>query len=160
MAWWDTFRRDRPAVPPAITAAATIVPEPRSPLLKTPETWQEEAWNFYDTLGELNTAVTWLANMMSRVRIRAATVEVGLDEPTITDTGIAAELIADLAGGVGGQSQLMRNFAMQLKIPGDCYLVGQQDGTGYDWQVRSTSEVRARSGHFETVVSRIPTITW
>jgi hypothetical protein len=166
MPWYHAFgigRRSLVPEPPALTAAATIVAAPRSPLLKTPDNWQREAWDFYDDLGEFNSGVTWLGQMMSRVRLRAARLDPGLDEPSITDVkpdDLAAKMVNDLAGGVGGQAQMMKNLVIQLSVPGECYLVGEQMGNVFNWMVRSNEEVRATTGKFQVVGSRIPNIEW
>lgn len=165
MPWYTAFRNGRrslpaPQIPAAVTAAATVVPKPESSFLKPVETWQQDAWNYYDTLGEFNYGVTWLSNIMSRVRFRAAKLEPGMDEPIITNEGVPAQMVSDLAGGVGGQAQLMRGLTVQLSVPGDGYLIGQQTGSALSWQVRSADEVRAQNGHFQTVTSRTPNLTW
>lgn len=166
MAWYNVLgigRRSLVSDPPALTAAASIVAQPRSPLLKTPDSWQREAWDFYDGLGEFNYGITWLAQMMSRVRLRAARLDPDLDEPSITDVpndSMAARMVGDLAGGVGGQAQLMRGLVTQLSVPGEGYLIGEQIGDAYRWMVRSAEEVRATSGRFQVVGSRIPNIEW
>jgi len=148
----------------ALTSAATIVAAPRGPLMKTDESWQREAWEFFDQLGEFNTGVTWLSQMMSRVRFRAALLKPDLDEPSISDVqpaDLAATLMRDLAGGVGGQAQMIRGLVTQLSVPGEGYLVGEQlTQKSFSWMVRSNEEVRATSGHFEVVGDRIPTVRW
>lgn len=165
MPWYSAFRNGRSPLPAApvresVTAAASIVPKPESPFLKPVESWQTDAWRYYDTLGEFNYGVTWLANMMSRVRFRAARLEPGMDEPVITNEGVPAQLVADLAGGVGGQAQLMRGMTVQLSVPGDGYLIGQQTGSAFSWQVRSAEEVRAQNERFQTVTARTPNVEW
>lgn len=144
----------------AITAAASPVAKPQSQFLQHTMEWQNEAWGFYDNLAEMNTGVTWLANMLSRVRLKAAELEVGLDEPSIVDKGLPAEVMAQLSGGVGGQAQLMRNLTIQLSVPGDCYLIGQGVKGFEEWNVRSIDEVRVQNGKFQTVTDRIPNIIW
>ena len=152
-----------PELPPAaLTAAAAPVKRPESQYLQQTQTWQTEAWRYYDELGEFNTGVSWLAAMLSRVRLRAAELSADLDEPTVLDRGPAADFIGDLSGGVGGQAQLMRSMAIQSTVPGDCYLVGQidpDDGTE-DWTVRSVDEVRVQNKHFQVVSDRVPTVVW
>ncbi len=164
MVWYAPWRGQGTPDESAITAAATIVAAPRGPLLKTPDSWQREAWEFFDQLGEFNTGVTWLSQMMSRVRLRAALLKPDLDEPSISDVkpgDLAAKLMRDLAGGVGGQAQMMRGLVTQLSVPGEGYLVGEQLGkNAFSWMVRSQEEVRATSGRFEVVGSRIPNVTW
>jgi hypothetical protein len=167
---WYTFglsRRQPPsgviasAAPAALTAAATPVKGPQSQFLQHTQDWQAEVWRYYDTLGEFNTAVTWLGSMLSRVRLRAAQIAPDLDEPTILDQGPPAEIIGTMSGGVGGQAQLMRNLTIQLAAPGDCYLLGQDGGDdGEIWTVRSVDEVRVQNQKFQVVAARVPTIVW
>lgn len=146
----------------AVTAAAQPVLRPESQLLQRTADWQQEAWRYYDELGEFNTGVNWLAAMLSRVRLRAAEMAPDMDEPTMLDTGPAAEIVGSLSGGVGGQAQLMRNLTIQSSVPGDCYLVGQEnsDEEREDWTVRSVDEVRVQNRHFQVVSERVPTIVW
>jgi hypothetical protein len=165
MPWYAPWRdKATPEPAAAVTAAASIVAKPRSPLLKTPDTWQREAWDFFDQLGEFNSGVNWLSQMMSRVRLRAALLDPGLDEPSVSKVptnSLAAKMLRDLAGGVGGQAQLMRGLVTQLSVPGEGYLVGEQLGVdNFSWMVRSNEEVRASNGHFEVVGNRIPNVEW
>lgn len=146
--------------PDALTAAASEVRRPESSLMRTPDSWQYEVWDFYDSLGEFNYGVTWKANMMSRVRLRAAKLSKDNDEPEIVDTGLAAELMMKLSGGVGGQSQLMRMLTFQLDLPGEGYLIGEEIDGVETWSVRSMEEVRAVHGKYEVVSERTPNLTW
>jgi hypothetical protein len=145
-------------VPQALTADAKVVQgpganadedrvtDPRRRLYRTPDVWQREVWDFYDSLGEFRQGITWKANMLSRVRLVAAKKVQGVDEPQRQDTGPAADIVANLAGGIGGQSSLMRGFAVYVSAPGECYLIGetQPDGTN-KWYIRSIEEVRPSS---------------
>jgi hypothetical protein len=164
MPWYAPWRTKPQPDTDALTAAATIVAAPRGPLMKTDESWQREAWEFFDALGEFNTGVTWLSQMMSRVRFRAALLDPDLDEPSISDvksSDLAATLMRDLAGGVGGQAQMIRGLVTQLSVPGEGYLVGEQlTEKSFSWMVRSNEEVRATGGHFEVVGDRIPSVRW
>lgn len=164
MPWYAPWRNKPQPDAKALTAAATIVAAPKGPLMKTDDSWQRESWEFFDQLGEFNTGVTWLSQMMSRVRFRAAKLSPDLDEPSISDVkpnDLAATLMRDLAGGVGGQAQMIRGLVTQLSVPGEGYLVGEQlTQKSFSWMVRSNEEVRATSGHFEVVGDRIPTVRW
>lgn len=144
----------------ALTAASSPVKKPQAQFLQHTMEWQNEAWGFYDNLAEMNTGVTWLSNMLSRVRLKAAEIKPGMDEPTLITAGLAADVMSQLSGGVGGQSQLMRNLSVQLSVPGDCYLVGEGSTGGERWTVRSVDEVRVQNQKFQVVTERIPNITW
>ncbi|MFJ8538175.1 hypothetical protein [Streptomyces sp. NPDC093591] len=159
MAWWHAFTRRGPlptaaphaSEPQAITAAAAPVKEPRTDLIRRTDTWQEEAWGYYDDLGEFRYGVEWVSAMLSRVRLYAAKLEPGADEPVRADAGTAVDLMTTLGGGVGAQAQLMSGFGTQLAVPGEGYLVGETVNGVEKWAVRSIDEVRAARGHFEVV---------
>src|SRR6478752_5104985 len=123
MAWYHVFGRKSPALtaaavpPPVITAAAAPPKGTSAQFLKHTEKWQHEVWDYYDNLGEFNYGVWWLSNMLSRVRLRAAKIQVDVDEPDIVNEGPAAELMMRLGGGVTGQAQIMKRLTVQLSIP-------------------------------------------
>lgn len=154
MPWYNPFRRREdasgpvlpPPAPPALTAAASAPRGPETQYLKKTEKWQNEVWDFYDSLGEFNFGVGWQANMLSRVRLRAAKLQPDTDEPEIVTSGIAADLMMRLGGGVAGQAQLMKRLTVQLQLPGEGYLVGETKGSVEQWQVRSVDEIRKQSG--------------
>lgn len=159
MAWWHTFtRRGTPTpkplptpAPNALTAAAAPVTNPRTELIRNTETWQDEAWGFYDDLGEFRYGVDWSSSMLSRIRLYAARLEPGTDEPVRADAGTAVDLMTTLGGGVAGQAQLMAGFGTQLAVPGEGYLVGETVNGVEKWAVRSIDEVRDTRGRFEVI---------
>ena len=162
MAWWHTFtRRGTPTPKPlptraeqqpnALTAAAAPVASPRTELIRNTDGWQNEAWEFYDTLGEFRYGTEWVSAMLSRVRLYAAKLEPGADEPVRAEAGTAVDLMTVLSGGVAAQAQLMSGFGTQLGVPGEGYLVGETVNGVEKWAVRSTDEVRAARGHFEVI---------
>lgn len=159
MPWYDVFRGRSPAltasalaVPEkALTAAAARPKDASAQFLRHTERWQTEVWEYYDTLGEFNYGVWWLSNMLSRVRLRAAKLQPDADEPDIQMKGPAAELMMRLGGGVTGQAQIMKRLTVQLSIPGEGYLIGEQDGKVEKWMVRSVDEIRVQSGTYYVV---------
>lgn len=146
----------------SLVASAEVMLAPR--LAVTPngyahrtEGWQADAWDFFDRIGELRFGATWIANALSRVNLVAAAPPTNPgDEPTpITPDGEftacqrrAAEIVAGIAGGTGGQGQLMFAFAVHLTIAGVAYLVVEPnlaDPTSdhYEsWLVLSSDEVK------------------
>lgn len=158
MAWYHAFRR-RPLLPTEptanepqqLTASAAPVKEPRTELIRSTDTWQEEAWGYYDDLGEFRYGVEWVSAMLSRVRLYAAKLDPGADEPVRAKAGTAVDLMTTLGGGVAGQANLMSGFGTQLAVPGEGYLVGEAVNGIEKWSVRSIDEVRAARGHFEVV---------
>ncbi len=121
------------------------------------ESWQEEGWAFYDSLGEFNYGITWLAQSLSRVRLTAAEQVPGGDEPQPLTDGPAAELIDQLGGGPAGRAAIMRSLGVQLGVPGEGWLVAERRSATTPlrlatWTVRSTDEIQAsrqRGADFE-----------
>lgn len=156
MAWWHAFaRRDvlpAPAPQPAaLTAAAAPVTSPRTELIRNTDAWQEEAWAYHDTLGEFRYAVDWEAKMLSRVRLYAAKLEPGQDEPVRQDAGTAVDLLTSMAGGVAGQANIMDGLGTQLSVPGEGYVIVESIDGVEQWSVRSTDEVRVARGRYEVI---------
>lgn len=138
-------------VPRAMTAAATPARGAQDSLLRHTDSWQNEVWAYHDSVGEFNFGVTWLANMLSRVRLRAGKIRLDSDEPEIISKGAAAELMMRLGGGPGGQAQIMKRLTVQLSVPGEGYLVGEEVNGAEQWMVRSVDEIRAQSGTYYVV---------
>lgn len=152
-----TAAYQRAHAPKALTAAAVEVDAPRSDLLRTTETWQQEVWRYYDTLGEFNYAVSWLSAMLSRVRLYAAELVPGQDEPVrLEDDHPAVDVMNKLAGGVAGQTALMASLAVQLAVPGEGYLVGETRSGAERWSVRSVDEVQARHKQWQVKDENAP----
>lgn len=161
MAWWHAFTRRAPqAIPPppeaALTAAASLIASPRTELVRTPETWQEEAWGYYADLGEFRYAVDWKAAMLSRVRLYAAKLETGADEPIRAEAGTAVDLMTTFAGGVPGQAKIMAGLATQLDVPGEGYITVESVDGIERWAVRSMDEVRVAHARFEVLDENSP----
>jgi hypothetical protein len=131
-----------------LTAAAQAVKMGRGTLLTPRESWTAEVWGHYDELGEFRFAIDWRANMISRVRLRAARVRSDRDEPEIVNSGPAVDLVAELAGDIGGRSQLLATLATLLDVPGEGFLVGEQraDADGVEWTAKSADEIRRYGG--------------
>lgn len=164
MAWWGSKRQRGsdvdspvPSVAPdqALVAAAQVVQSLKAGQTRiTPryDTWQLELWNYYDSLGEFNIAVTWRAHMTSRVRLRAARLKADTDEPEIMDVGPAAELVNELFGGTSGQSEAMSTLSVFMDVPGEGWLAGESVGNGHKWRVLSSEEIR-RGGRIRSARS-------
>ncbi|WP_328436888.1 hypothetical protein OHA71_06415 [Streptomyces sp. NBC_00444] len=165
MAWWHAFRRRGPlpapalpaAEPNAVTAAAAPVASPRTELIRTPDGWQEEVWGYHDSLGEFRYATDWEAKRLSRVRLYAAKLEPGADEPVRAKAGTAVDLMTAFAGGPAGQAQIMAGLATQLTVPGEGYLIVENVNGIEKWSVRSIDEVRAARGRYEVIDENNPT---
>ena len=167
MAWWKPWDRaprsaelvvaqPQSITALALTAAAQVVSSPSAGARRiAPKyaTWQDELWDYYESLGEFNIAVTWRSYMMSRVRLRAARVKPGSDEPEIVDSGLAAELVSELFNDSSTQAEMLGNISVHMDVPAECWLVGEVSGmTGKNkWRILSTDEIRQRGRGYEII---------
>lgn len=137
----------------ALTAAATRI-ETRvtsRSFIPSSESWQNEVWDYYDTLGEFRYGVDWKARMMSRVRLYAARIDPIQDEPIrLDDDSLAVQLVSRLGGAVD-QPSLLADLSTQLDVPGEGFVIAENRNGFEEWQVRSRDEVRKRSGVVEVV---------
>lgn len=127
--------------------------------------WQNEAWEYYDAIGEVKYAFNLVASIASRIRLFAAVV----DDPAETPVPVKAsqsvdQALADAAeralsrldSAFGGQSGLLRDAALNLSVTGECYLVQipARIGSGEPetWNIHSINElnVTAQGQYFLT----------
>jgi hypothetical protein len=164
MAWYHAFTKGGTPTPKtlptpapnALTAAAAPVASPRTELIRNTDGWQEEVWNFHDTLGEFRYATDWEAKRLSRVRLYAAKLEPGSDEPVRANAGTGVDLMTAFAGGPAGQAQIMGGLATQLRVPGEGYLIVENVGGVEQWSVRSIDEVRVARRRYEVIDENSP----
>lgn len=125
--------------------------------------WQMEAWEYYDAIGEIKFAFSMVANVMSRVRLFAAeNADPSLPpKPADNETpggAAAAAALQRLDSAFGGQPGLLRDAALNLCVPGECYLVQQPanpiTNTPESWDIRSTDELQIKSDGTIELVSR------
>lgn len=90
--------------------------------------WQDEAWQMYHVVGELAYYVRWRANSCSRVRLVASEVDpdTGLPTGSVAEGNAEgrrfAEMVHDIAGGRGGQAQLIKRMVEILTVPGELWV--------------------------------------
>lgn len=116
--------------------------------------WQQEAWEYYDAIGEIKYAFNLVASVVSRIRIFAAAVDdpsqapVSVGESRTVDPALAAaaeRALGRLNSAYGGQPGLLRDAALNLSVTGECYLVQLPaklgSGTPESWDIRSVDEI-------------------
>lgn len=140
----------------ALVAASAIKTDPtdRTPSGRSggTRTWQRRAWDYYDQVGELHYAAGFVGSCLSRLRLLPAIVDddgtptAVFDSdgnPTHPDAEEARQALAELRAPIGGQSQLLRLFGVDLSVAGECYLLGSDTDTGERaWEVLSTEELK------------------
>lgn len=116
--------------------------------------WQQEAWEYYDAIGEIKYAFNLVASVVSRIRIFAASIDdasqapISVNESRVIDQGLASaaeRALERLNSAYGGQAGLLKDAALNLSVCGECYLVQMPaktgTGTPESWDVRSVDEV-------------------
>jgi hypothetical protein len=142
------LRRGATKTPNAVVAAAAVLSDRQLPTRK-PDSWQDEAWGYYESVGELRYAITYMANALSRCQLVAATPGTSsAPTPVPLDAGPAVEAMARLAGGTLGQSQMLAGFGVNLSVPGIAYLIGDTNAvTGVEtWIVYAQDAIRTTPG--------------
>ncbi len=117
--------------------------------------WQQEAWEYYDAIGEIKYAFNLVASVVSRIRLYPALVEDPSHAPSSlsqtdkvdpTLSAAAARAIARLDSAYGGQPGLLKDMALNRQVTGECYLVQipERIGSGLpeSWDIRSTDELQ------------------
>jgi hypothetical protein len=117
--------------------------------------WQTEAWEYYDSIGEIKYAFNLVASVVSRIRLYAAAINNPNEAPapiqdvTKVDPRLAAasqRALDRLSSAFGGQAGLLKDAALNLQVTGECYLVQipERVGSGLpeSWDVRSVDELQ------------------
>lgn len=147
------FRKDADVLPPPSPAPSLIASAVRMTLSEeawrgyrfTDESWQKQAWEFYDTNEQLHNAVDYVGNACSLVRIFVANVdENGVRQDEVKDDPEIAALAHTLFGGPAAKAEILRGLAASITVAGECYLIGMaaKPGWGDKWMVVAPSEVR------------------
>jgi len=120
--------------------------------------WQTEAWEYYDSIGEVKYAFNLVASVVSRIRLYVAAIDNPSEAPApIEDVSkiddrlaAAAQRALDrLSSAYGGQPGLLKDAALNLQVTGECYLVQMPERVGSGlpetWDVRSIDELQVDS---------------
>ena len=128
------------AAPPASSPTATQGAGPGQG-----DSWQSQAWQFYDSVGELRYVAQWISSALSRCALSAS--DVGDDgHPTgETSDRVVIDTVAEIAGGPAGQAALLGRLATFLTVPGDGYVVILYRDGKEEWHVLSREEVKKRA---------------
>lgn len=160
MAIFKRERKDTEEVtgppPRAVLAAAIPLSGPEAArdtaARQTAESWQNEAWRFYDAIGELHTPTLHIANAVSKADLFGAETdpETGLvTGPTEDPRAQAAAALC--LGGAARRAQLQYILAVCWQIPGEAYVVIRARATVKgvpqpdEWLVLSGRKVKAQS---------------
>ncbi|MEU4406203.1 hypothetical protein AB0F88_16905 [Streptosporangium sp. NPDC023963] len=123
------------------------------------QTWQHRAWSYYDNTPEVRFAATWIGNAMGKARLFAGVRDKDGTVTPLPDSHRASELVASIAGGPAGQSELLSGFGPHLVVAGEGWIVirpiedartGQVRGE--DWRVLSVLEMSSKGQSLEAEI--------
>lgn len=133
-----------PTPPRAFVASATRVRLSEKPKSRKTAEWQADAWMSYENVGEIQHAIDYIANHISKVRLFGALVPTDPRDPPKADPEPTADAAITSLHTEGGEySAILRELTVNLQVAGECYLVGRQarDGQAEFWEIRSTDEL-------------------
>ena len=163
-----TFIKDEPqgrppkiqpysAIRPITASAAVIKTNDKSEIQalqerKATQKWQEDAWEYFDAIGEIKYAFNLFANILSRIRIHAAYVENDDESPIHINVADISDFTKDAADkamravfGGGRQAEILRKSGINILVVGECYLISEISwDNGYQktkWRIVSTDEL-------------------
>lgn len=152
-------RSTESAAPPprAVMAAAMPLSGPdvprmnRARQMETVEGWQNDAWYFFDAIGELRSPTTFIANACSQATPFAA--EVDPDTQLITgptENPTVQRVAAMVLGGAAHRAQLLQTISVCWQIPGELFVIIRPRGAGLadEWLVLSGRKVTVRGGQW------------
>lgn len=103
--------------------------------------WQEQAWGYYRSIGQLHQGIEWFSNSMSQVRLIAAEARSDSEIPTPLESGPAVDIISQLSWD---SPSILRDLTIYKFVPGRGYLIGREPGKGQEreWTAYSANQVR------------------
>lgn len=106
--------------------------------------WQNQAWEFYNLIGEFRYACDWVGSMLSKA-ILYATVE---NQGTIerVPSGPAFNMVDALFGDSDGRAEMLRLIGIHFTVAGECNLIGWEEDGRDHWMIAATSEVKSSGG--------------
>lgn len=143
-------RRRRAPLVASLTAAVAPVKDP-SKLFTTGvagrDQWQQEAWRFTRTVGELGFYVRWRSNACAQVRLVASEIDPETGFPTGSiakdnkEGAKVVDIVRQIAGGPLGQKALIKRAAAQLTVPGELWVCILQRDNGEQWYAVGKKEI-------------------
>jgi len=140
-----------------LTATANITARSGVPV------WQQQAWSYYDQIGEVRYGARFFGNSLSRLRmflgwrerLDAPIVPIDVDElPAGADrmqAQVGIDSIARLHNTDGSMAGLLRQYGVNTFVAGESYLVGRTDrDSGLErWEVLSVDQVVMHEGRWK-----------
>lgn len=88
--------------------------------------WQEQAWKFYDCIGEYRYSCDWVGNMLSKGLLHA-TIEVDGKAQRVEAGTSAASYINRFFGDSDGRAEMLRLIGIHMTVAGECWILSYPD---------------------------------
>lgn len=164
MAGMSRFRRSRPVQGKqgTLLASAVLVSQSQLRTVPTQRAWQQQAWEYYDIVGELRFASQWISNALSRCSLHVGIMsDDSRSQPVDVDQYPSGDVRAnipldELFGGTTGHAEMLARLATHLTVAGESYIIGydvQPDPNNPNnpdvgqrrWLVCSSDEIKPNS---------------
>jgi hypothetical protein len=107
------------------------------------EGWQTQAWNYWETTGELRYVAQWTGNVLSRAMLVPAKRDGRMLVPVTDPADPAMEAMQALYGGPQGQAEMLQLFGVHSTVAGEVYIVNR--AAGDQWNMLASGRVRQLS---------------
>lgn len=140
----NDVRAIEPAASQAIIGSAENFATVKSPVYSNSASknsgWQDQAWSFYDTIGEFEYVANWVGNMLSRVRLTVKRNGVEVKD------GPAKDALDELFGSPVGKSAALRMLGIQATVAGESFIIHHTLKGKGEWVVVAGQRVSS-DGH-------------
>jgi hypothetical protein len=111
------------------------------------QTWQQRAFDLYETEGHLYYATNYVGSTLARIKLVAAELpetDESLSKPRIIESGPVADAVRNIKSARGGQRGLLRQVARNVFLTGEAWIIAETDPlTGKQtWDAVSISELQ------------------
>ena len=122
------FGRRKDAAPKAVIAAAVPLSGPNAArVAKTfaagQEDWQKEAWYHFDACGEFRSAITWVANAVSKADPVAIEIDPDTGKGNPSDDPRAQAAALAVFGDTTRRAQMLKTIATHWQVPGESWII-------------------------------------
>jgi hypothetical protein len=116
------------------------------------EEWQNEAWYFYDAIGELRGPLIWIANAVGQAEAHATELDPDTGKPTgPSEDPVASAAAAQVLGGPAQRPGLLRLAALCWQVVGEGWVIVRPGPRGKPdtWLVLSGNKVLSKGGTWQ-----------
>lgn len=111
--------------------------------------WQEEAWRFYNMIGEFRYVCDWVGAMLSKALLFSTVKSDGTRVPVTS--GPALDIVESLFTDDDGRAEMLRLIGIHMSVTGELYVVSYPNpdpfGDNDDvWEIATPSEINQVEG--------------